>query len=126
MKALYIPLAILTGALLLSLWAGRCTREETDSCTRLLSQAELLARQGNWDRARQQLQAAHRLWESSQTAFHTIMDHQDLEEAESLFMGLIASCREQDADDFYRQSAQLQVQLQHLAETQALSLQNVL
>ena len=126
MKALYIPLALLTGALLLSLWAERYTREETAACVALLSQAEQMARQGDWEAAQHQLQESYRLWDSYQTAFHTIMDHQDLEEAETLFMGLITSCRERDADTFYLQKAQLQVQLEHLAETQALSLQNVL
>lgn len=126
MKAFYLPLAILISALLLSLWAGRYTREETAACAALLSQAEQQAQHGNWAQAQQLLQESHRLWESRQAVFHTIMDHRDLEEAEALFKGVMVSCRERDAGDFYRQKAQLQVQLTHLAETQSFSLQNVL
>lgn len=54
------------------------------------------------------------------------MSHNELDQAEDLFAGAFAVCREADAADFHMLLAQLQSQLRLLAETQCLSVKNVL
>ena len=64
--------------------------------------------------------------DSSQGFFHTIMNHSDLDEAESLFAGAKAVCSQQDDADFHLLLAQLMEQMDLLAETQSVSIKNIL
>ena len=58
--------------------------------------------------------------------FHTIIEHSELNEAESLFAAADIACRQQDAQEFISQVTVLSVQLRLLAETQAVSIKNIL
>ena len=105
MKAFYIPAGLLIAI--------------------LLEQTEQSAAREDWESAESQLTAAYADWDSSQTFFHTIMDHGELDEAEKLFAGAFAVCREEDGADFHQMLAQLTSQLRLLAETQSVSIKNV-
>ena len=126
MKALYIPTGLLVLMLGLSLWTGRYVQLRTAHWSALLSQAEKAADAGNWDEALRQLEGARKDWDKSQTFFHTIIEHQELDGAELSLIGALAACREQDNEDFHILISQLLGQLEHLAETQAVSIKNVL
>lgn len=54
------------------------------------------------------------------------MEHDALDEAEALFATAFAACDEQDGPDFHAAMAQLNTQLHLLAETQAISVKNIL
>ena len=54
------------------------------------------------------------------------MEHDELDQAEELFAGAFAVCREQDGADFHTMLAQLMNQLKLLAETQSVSIKNIL
>ena len=126
MKAFYIPVGLLAVILGFSLWTGQYVEQRTAHWTVLLEEIEGLARQEDWEQAEKQLETAYADWDSSQTFFHTIMDHDELDEAESLFAGAFAVCREEDGADFHMLLAQLMGQLRLLSETQSLSVKNVL
>ncbi len=126
MKALYIPVGFLAVILGFSLWAGRYVDQRTDHWIAILDEVDAAAQQERWDEAADRLSSAYRDWDSSQSFFHTIMKHEDLDEAESLFAGAFAACREQDNEDFHITLAQLMCQLRLLAETQSVSIKNVL
>lgn len=126
MKAFYIPAGLLAVILGFSLWTGQYVEQRTAQWTVLLEEIEGLARQEDWEQAEKQLETAYADWDSSQTFFHTIMDHDELDEAESLFAGAFAVCREEDGADFHMLLAQLMGQLRLLSETQSLSVKNVL
>lgn len=126
MKALYIPVGFLAVILGFSLWAGRYVDQRTDHWIAILDEVDAAAQQERWDEAADRLSSAYRDWDSSQSFFHTIMKHEDLDEAESLFAGAFAACREQDNEDFHITLAQLTCQLRLLAETQSVSIKNVL
>ena len=126
MKALYIPVGFLAVILGVSLWAGRYVDQRTDHWIAILDEVDAAAQQERWDEAADRLSSAYRDWDSSQSFFHTIMKHEDLDEAESLFAGAFAACREQDNEDFHITLAQLMCQLRLLAETQSVSIKNVL
>ena len=65
-------------------------------------------------------------WNSRQVFLHVIMEHAELDEAEVLFSAAFAACDEQDGPDFHAAMAQLNTQLHLLAETQAISVKNIL
>ena len=126
MKSFYIPAALLAVILGFSLWTCRYVEQRTGHWNALLEKIEDLARQEDWEAAEEELEAAYADWDSSQTFFHTIMDHSELDEAESLFAGAFAVCREEDGADFHMLLAQLMGQLRLLSETQSVSVKNIL
>lgn len=125
MKAFLIPSGLLIAILGFSLWAGRYVEARTAHWTALLEQTEQSAAQEDWEEAERRLTAAYRDWDSSQTFFHTIMEHDELDEAEKLFAGAFAVCREEDGADFHQMLSQLASQLRLLSETQSVSIKNV-
>lgn len=126
MKALYIPTAVLAVILVFSLWVGRCVEERTDRWITLLEQADETAAQENWTETDARLRDIYEDWDASQQFFHTIMDHSELDEAESLFAGAMAVCGQQDGGEFHVLLAQLMEQMRLLAETQSTGVKNIL
>lgn len=126
MKAFYIPAALLAVILGFSLWTGRYVELQTDHWSALLEEVDDTAHQENWPEARRRMDDAYQDWLGSQTFFHTIMDHEELDQAESLFQGALAVCEEADDADFHLLLAQLICQLRLLAETQSISIKNIL
>ena len=82
MKAFYIPVGLLALILGFSLWTGRYVEQRTEHWTALLEETEEAARQENWEEAAIRLDRAYEDWDSSQTFFHTIMEHDELDKAE--------------------------------------------
>lgn len=126
MKALYVPALLLAALLSFSLWTGRYTDRRSEEWIQLLEQSDSAAHAENWALALEHLQTAYNGWEEQETFFHTVLSHDELDEATSLFAGAFAACRERDNEDFHIQLAQLAVQLRLLAETQAVSIKNIL
>jgi len=125
-KHFYIPVGILAVILGFSLWAGRYVELRTVHWNTLLEQADREGRQENWDSAQEQMDRIYEDWQSSQTFFHIIMDHEELDKAEDLFAGAFAVCEEEDDADFHQLLAQLMQELTMLAETQQTSIRNIL
>lgn len=126
MKAFYIPVGLLALILGFSLWTGRYVEQRTEHWTALLEATEEAARREDWGEAEARLDRAYEDWDGSQTFFHTIMEHDELDKAEDLFAGAFAVCRERDAADIHTLLAQLINQLRLLAETQNGGIKNVL
>lgn len=126
MKAFYIPMSLLLVILGFSLWTGRYVEQHTERWNAMLEEIEDLARNEAWAEAEVRLETAYADWDASQTFFHTIMDHSELDEAENLFAGAFAVCRERDSADFHMLLAQLAGQLRLLSETQCVSIKNIL
>ena len=126
MKAFYIPMGLLLVILGFSLWTGRYVEQHTERWNAMLEEIEDLVRNEAWAEAEVRLETAYADWDASQTFFHTIMDHSELDEAEKLFAGAFAVCRERDSADFHMLLAQLAGQLRLLSETQCVSIKNIL
>ncbi len=126
MKYFYIPAGLLAVILGFSLWTCRYVEQRTDHWTGLLEEIEEMARQEDWNRAEEHLEAAYDDWNGNQTFLHIIMEHEELDEAENLFAGAFAVCREEDDADFHMLLAQLRKQMHLLAEQQCVSIKNVL
>ena len=126
MKHFYIPTGILAVILGLSLWTGRYVEQHTEHWITLLTQADQSGQMEYWDAAREQMEQIYEDWQSSQTIFHIILSHEELDEAEELFAGAFAMCREEDDADFHQLLAQLIKQIDLLAETQRTNIKNIL
>lgn len=126
MKPLVLSVAALTAILAFSLWTGRYVETRADTWSAQLSVADGQAQQEQWEAAEQQLHLTYDDWGRSQTFFHTVMEHDELDEAESLFATAFAACDERDVPDFHAAIAQLDTQFHLLAETQAVSIKNIL
>ena len=126
MKALYIPAALLAAILALSLWSGQYVKKQSDDWARQLETAAVSARSDDWNEAGRIIRRVYTDWNEQEGLFYTIMDHADLDEAQALFAGSFAACRERDSEDFHILLAQLTLQLQLLAESQAVSAKNIM
>lgn len=126
MKALYLPALILSLLLGLSLWTGSYVSRRAEEWSRYLEEADRLAQLEQWDLAKAQIDAGYERWSDRQALFHIIMEHRELDEAEVLFAAAYAACDQQDVPDFHAALAQLLTQIRLLAETQQVSLQNIL
>lgn len=126
MKALYLPLALLGAMLVFALWTGHYVQQQTDRWIAMLELSDRLAAEEQWEDAEDQIQRSYQDWKRSQTFFHTILEHQELDEAESLFAAAFAACDQRDVPDFHTTLAQLYSQLRLLSETQQVSIKNFL
>ena len=125
MKSLYIPTAVLAGIVALSLWCGAYVGGRTETWVSMLEETDEAAWREDWQTATQHLDRAYGSWQREQTLLHTLASHDELEQAESLFAGAFAACREMDGPDFHTMLAQLTAALRHLAEGQAVSVKNI-
>jgi len=125
-KTLTIPTVILAAILIFSLWTGRYVEERTDNWATQLKETGESAGSGDWEEASTHLDRIYADWSDSQTFFHTIMEHEELDQAEDLFAGAFAMCREENAGEFHMFLARLMVQMEALAETQRMGLKNIL
>ena len=126
MKALYIPAALLLAILGFSLWVGQHVEQKTDQWIFLLEQVGETAAEENWSEAGARLEETYKDCDASQQFFHTILEHDELDEAESFFAGARAVCAQQDDGEFHVLLAELIEQLRLLAETQSVSVKNIL
>ena len=126
MKALYLPLLLLSAMLAFALWTGRFVQQRTDHWIAMLELSDHLAVEERWEDAEDQIRHSYQDWRESQTFFHTILEHQELDESENLFAAAFAACDQRDVPDFHTTLAQLYTQLRLLAETQQVSIKNVL
>lgn len=125
MKSLAIPAAVLAAVVALSLWCGAYVEGRTAAWTAGLEEADEAAWRGDWQTASSRMREVYGGWQEEQTLLHTIAVHDELEQAGSLFAGALAACRASDEADFHTMLAQLVKALEHLAEAQEVSIQNI-
>lgn len=126
MKAFYIPVSVLTALLLLSLWGSAYIQNRTDGWITAVESLSIPSEDEHWNKIESRLLAVHKDWTDSQTVFHLILEHEDLDEAEKYFSGALASCREKDRVELSIHLAQLISQFGYLGDTQEVTLKNIL
>ena len=126
MRALCIPIALLSTILISSISAGYYTRQCTAEWIGMLEQCEDFLHEEQWERAHERLLATHSGWEQHAAALHMILEHQALDDVELLFSGAFAACRDHNSSDLRILLHQLRKQLTSLAETQETNLKNIL
>jgi len=125
-KALIWPSLVLIGMLSFALWTGSHVERRTEEWIGTIEEASRLAYAEQWEEAEERLSRGYESWGQSQTFFHTVMDHEDLDDAEALFAAAFAACGQRDAPDFLTTLSELTARLSLLAETQKISIQNIL
>ena len=126
MKVLLLSLGAMAVILAFSLWAGGFVQQQAQTWSALLEQAGQAAEEEDWPAAEALLAQARVSWDRSETFFHTIIEHEELNEAQSLFAAAEEACRQRDSGDFSAQLALLTVRLKVLAETQSVSIKTLL
>lgn len=97
----------------------------TDWCAEL-DKLQDTAQAENWDSVRDDLSALHESWDAHATYFHIILQHDELNEVESLLARADSFAFEQDEGEFRACVAELKSQLLVLSEMQDISIQNIL
>ena len=97
----------------------------TDWCA-ALDKLQDTAQAENWDSVRDDLSALHESWDAHATYFHIILQHDELNEVESLLARADSFAFEQDEGEFRACVAELKSQLLVLSEMQEISIQNIL
>ena len=126
MKAYLPPLAVLTVILAFTLWTGTSMESDTLRWQEQLTQADLLARQENWDAAAKSLAAGSRDWSACQTRLHIISRHDAVDDAEAMYCRAMAFASAREPNEFRAEIADLRSQLGLLAEMERFNLKNVL
>ncbi len=126
MRALIIPAAVLAAVLAFALWSGCYIQNQAEAWTALLGEADQAAGEERWEETEQRLQQSYDSWQKSRTFLHTVVEHDDLDEVETLFAAAFAACDEEDIPDFHTALNQLSEKLNLLAETQEISVKNIL
>lgn len=126
MRALTIPAAVLAAVLAFALWTGVYIQGRAEAWTDLLQEADRLAGEERWEETAEQLRRSYNSWKESRTFLHTVVEHDDLDEVETFFAAAFAACDEEDIPDFHTALNQLSEKLRLLAETQEISIKNIL
>ena len=88
--------------------------------------SEIAALQGSAEDAGEALDALDALWQRPQGYLHIVISHTELDEAEALLAQARAAVRQGDMSSLYPVMAELRSQFKLLAETQQVSLKNIL
>lgn len=126
MKALYVPLFLLGSLLVVSLWVNSGVQRDAQQWIGAVDGMIELLEDDKWSGIEDQILDLYGKWDQRKTTFHMIMEHQYLDDAEELFAGAFAACREQDSVELHILLEQLKTQLMFLAETQQANVKNIL
>lgn len=126
MKALYIPASILAVLLALSLWSSAYLQHQADTWITEIEDITAEIKEERWDKIASHILDLYQDWGESQSLFHLILAHEDLDEAEKYFAGALAACQEEDNVELHILLEQLASQMTYLADTQEVTLKNIL
>lgn len=126
MKALYVPASLLAVLLALSLWSSVHLRNQADTWITEIEDITAEIGDETWHKIESHILDLYQDWEESQSLFHLILAHEDLDEAEKYFVGALAACQEEDNVELHILLEQLASQMTYLADTQEVTLKNIL
>ena len=124
-KPLLIAFLTLASLFVASAMNCRTVSNLSSSIDQQISLSQTAAEQGHWDEARTALNRASAAWHAHDTYLHVTVNHQDVDNAESLFAQMQQYAMQEDLDQYRITAAQLSLQLKQLARTQQLSIQNI-
>ena len=126
MKKYALPLGLLAGILLLSLWNGAAMGRVTEELCTSLTQCSDLGRAENWESAAKILEKTYQDWSHHQVYLHIVLQHDAVDGAEAMFHRAMAFAKTQEPSEFSAELAGLISQLHLLAEMEQLSVRNIL
>ena len=125
-KSFLFPLCVLTGILLFSLLTGTLMDRHTARWREQLHRCDAFAQSEQWPEATQTLVESYQNWQTHRVWLHVLARHDIVDGAETMYTRAIAFSAAREPSEFRAELADLDAQLELLAETERLSLQNIL
>ena len=125
-KSWLIPAGILTSLLLFSFWTGTLMDRHTGRWREQLHRCDALAQSEQWPEASRALVESYQDWQTHRVWLHVLARHDIVDGAETMYTRAIAFSAAREPSEFRAGLADLDAQLELLAETERLSLQNIL
>lgn len=127
MRRLWISCAILAALFCITLFNSHYLKTCTDEWVSLLTEAEDLAKAGDWESAAQRTQTAYGLWERRESYLHMVLQHKDVDEILLNFQQVIQLLEHQeDGGEYFAANARLIVSIGLIYETEQLTLKNLI
>ena len=126
MRAVRVPVFVLAAVLAYILCSAAWVTGESQRWLEAAAQVSDAALQGSAADAGEALDALDALWQRPQGYLHIVISHTELDEAEALLAQARAAVRQGDMQALYPIMAELRSQFELLAETQQVSLKNIL
>lgn len=126
MRAVRVPVFVLAAVLAYILCNAAWVTGESQRWLDAAAQVSDAALQGSTEDAGEALDALGALWQRPQGYLHIVISHTELDEAEALLAQARAAVRQGDMQTLYPIMAELRSQFALLAETQQVSLKNIL
>ena len=126
MRAVRVPVFVLAAVLAYILCNAAWVTGESQRWLDAAAQVSDAALQGSAEDAGEALDALDALWQRPQGYLHIIISHTELDEAEALLAQARAAVRQGDMQTLYPIMAELRSQFALVAETQQVSLKNIL
>lgn len=126
MRAVRVPVFVLAAVLAYILCNAAWVTGESQRWLDAAAQVSDAALQGSAEDAGEALDALDALWQRPQGYLHIVISHTELDEAEALLAQARAAVRQGDMQTLYPIIAELRSQFALVAETQQVSLKNIL
>lgn len=126
MRAVRVPVFVLAAVLAYILCNAAWVTGESQRWLEAAAQVSDAALQGSAEDAGEALDALDALWQRPQGYLHIVISHTELDEAEALLAQARAAVRQGDMQTLYPIMAELRSQFALVAETQQVSLKNIL
>lgn len=126
MRAVRVPVFVLAAVLAYILCNAAWVTGESQRWLEAAAQVSDAALQGSTEDAGEALDALDALWQRPQGYLHIVISHTELDEAEALLAQARAAVRQGDMQTLYPIMAELRSQFALVAETQQVSLKNIL
>lgn len=126
MRAVRVPVFVLAAVLAYILCNAAWVTGESQRWLDAAVQVSDAALQGSAEDAGEALDALDALWQRPQGYLHIVISHTELDEAEALLAQARAAVRQGDMQTLYPIMAELRSQFALVAETQQVSLKNIL
>ena len=125
-KPLFRPICILLGIFVFSLWNSYHIQKNTAHWSGTLQQAVSYVQSENWALTQKALHQSYEDWSHAQTYLHIVLEHDAIDDADAMFRRAFAFAETHDTQELQAELANLIDQLNLLAETERLSLKNIL
>ena len=126
MKYFWIPVALLTLLLGVSLANARLVEAEVTPWCGAIESSVASAEDGDWEEARRAVRAARESWDARKDYLHIVTAHDELDRVDILFATAEGFAMEEDMAEFRAEASELTVQLGIIVELQKLTLRNAL
>ena len=126
MKALRTAILVLVLLMAVSLVNSAYLTARCDNWTARLDAVTAAAEGGSWDTAGREMAALRADWQKKQSYLHITLQHEEINEADTLLHQCALFVDTQDNDSLSDTAVQLALQFDRLAEMEQLSIRNVL